>query len=141
MSAVALRAQDGIVLRPAEAGDRNYVLSSWLRSHRSDSGQARRQGPDYWERHHRVVEALLGRAATMVACWSDDPDVIIGWACTEDRTVHYVYVRKEFRRMGIARMLLEPMLREAGVQYTHTTNVVRMVRMPKGWTYNAWGVG
>lgn len=57
------------------------------------------------------VRGILARPDSVlrVACLPDDPDAILGWAViTADQPpkLHFVYVRKEARKNGIARMLL-----------------------------------
>jgi hypothetical protein len=54
-----------------------------------------------------------------VACLPDAPDVILGYLVREGHIVHWAYVKKPFRRLGILRALA------AGVPpdflYTHRT--------------------
>jgi GNAT superfamily N-acetyltransferase len=48
----------------------------------------------------------MGRAQTRVAAAAKDPVVIYGFAVLEPGLIHMVYVRRPWRKMGIARALL-----------------------------------
>jgi len=66
------------------------------------------------------VRAILARPDSVlrVACLPDDSDAILGWSVIsgdEPHTLHYVYVRKDARKQGIARLLL------AGVDWPEKT--------------------
>lgn len=54
----------------------------------------------------RINRLLLGDAAILIAVRPDDSNYIIGWLCHEGQTVHYVYVRANYRNTNIARRLL-----------------------------------
>lgn len=100
-----------VSIRFGRASDLPYVCDTWVkRGH---------------ERNERLgaatsrVRALLARPESVlrVACLPDDSDAILGWAALsadEPPTLHYVYVRKDARKQGIARLLL------AGVEWPKT---------------------
>lgn len=128
-------------LRPLEAGDAGYVLTTWRRVAR----QMRwlRDLPDVvfcdrqqgWERHQ---DAVLERCAdpreaakAIVACDPEDPAIIYGYAIVEHEAVHVVYVRAPFRRRGIARA----MLAELGVK----APTVSTLDAPR-WAQRRWAV-
>lgn len=56
-----------------------------------------------------VIAALSSEPNTraMIACLSEDPDIIVGFAVYTGSTLHYVYIKEEVRREGIARGMLE----------------------------------
>lgn len=62
----------------------------------------------YYQTYKKVMPMLLSRADTSVrlACLADALDVCIGWAVLEGEKLHYVFVRKDFRRQGIGTELL-----------------------------------
>lgn len=125
-----------ILIRPGDSGDTNYVRSSWLRSH-ADSALARCLGRSaYMTGHHDVIDALLERATLRVACSVTHRATIVGWACVEPAdVVHYVFVREEFRRYGVARRLLADVTGER-VTYSHRTDVCKQLPIPEGWHYD-----
>lgn len=137
MDRVTLGEETSISLRPAEESDLQYVVKSWLRSYWHDSDYARAQGRVYHVEHRRLVLRLIQQGAVTVAAWSGDPDTIIGFACTRAGVVHYVYVREEFRRMGIAHLLVGPMASHP-VEYTHRTSILRKLPLPAAWSFNMY---
>jgi GNAT superfamily N-acetyltransferase len=138
VNTVSLPAADEIVLRPMEDGDFEYILKSWLRAHCHGSKEAQLAGKSYWTEHRQLVMNLLGRAATLVATWSKDPHLVIGFTTTEAGKVHFVYVRRNFWRMGIARRLLAGMLAQENVIYTHRTHMIVGLPVPPTWSYNPY---
>lgn len=131
-------------VRPARRSDAAFVASSWLRSYRDAPAVVAVPSRTYFYWQHRVVEALLARSAVLVACSPDDPDTIVGWACAEAMegalVLHYVYVKHDFRRYGVARALVRA-LQEAepgsGQLFaTHATRKALRVMRDNGVFYN-----
>jgi len=104
-----------VVVRKATAADlATLVIPSWLASYarsfpakmmRADTRHA--PGRDrYWSGMRARIERVLSTSTTAVLV-ADVAGMAAGWAC-EDRSrreLHYVYVRENFRRQGIARRL------------------------------------
>jgi len=71
---------------------------------------------------HRSVPSLT------IAHDPKDAEHVYGWACTERRAtgpliIHYVHVKHEFRRLGVATALLAPVLAERRtVLVSHATD-------------------
>ncbi len=98
---------DLITVREMREEDKPFVLSSWLKSHRAHCGWA--SSEDFFRVHREVAEGLMARGRVLVACQKDDPEAIVGWLCSEvgtSLTVHYAYVKRAFRRCGVARTLI-----------------------------------
>lgn len=112
-------------LRPAEPGDRGYVLQTWLESYRRSPWA--QQLPDfaYWSKfgHVGLVEEMAYQSLVTVMCLPETPSWIYGWCCASDGPaepqLHYVFVRHEFRRQGIGRLLWEAAGRP--IRITHVT--------------------
>lgn len=90
-------------IRLGRPSDLPYVTDTWVK-----------RGHDRNERLGAAtarVRAILARSDSVlrVACLPDDSDAILGWAVVssdEPPILHYVYVRKDARKQGIARLLL-----------------------------------
>jgi hypothetical protein len=54
-----------------------------------------------------IVEKLLHRGKTLVACTPEDPDTIIGWVCYEGPVLHYAWVKEPYRYSGMLTTILE----------------------------------
>lgn len=112
-----------IEIRPYKIEDKDFVFSTWLRSYRHASKFAKKiSNAVYYKWHPQVIERILTRGGQIyVAHLENDPDVILGYVCleTQDKlVVHYLYVKKAFRNMGVAKMLFTP---EGGDIFTHWT--------------------
>lgn len=97
------------VTRPMLAGDRAYVLETWLHSYRTAPMAARLPDWAYWSRYGHVglVEDLLERSEVTVLGLPEGGPWMFGWMCHGPRRLHYVFVRYEFRRQGLGRRLIE----------------------------------
>lgn len=117
-------------IRPAVPDDVAFIADTWLEGYRHGSPWANRlTNQVFYSHHHPVVHALLARASVLAAVDSEDPQVIRGYVVWEPETpegpaLHWIYVSKAWRRLGIAARLLAatglpPDL--AGVNVTHPT--------------------
>lgn len=111
--------------RPATPDDEPFIFSSWLRSHHENGdwphrlaigrcvlGEGKRcacckySHRRYFDDHKHVVLKLLREAKTIVACNPARHSQILGFITFEAKTVHWVDVKKLYRRNGIGRDLL-----------------------------------
>lgn len=99
-----------VLIRPAiltEEGDKNFIISSWLKEYRDDSKFLRRVRPwVYYEEHHKRIHKALEQGSTLIAYRSEEPEVILGYV-NYDKILHWIYVRPEFRKEGVATQLLK----------------------------------
>lgn len=120
-----------IRLRPANAEDVSFIFSSWLRSFRGSLFASSIMNEIYFSEHHKTIEKILKHYEVIVACNTEDPSQIYGFICagyTDNiLTIHYIYVKHPFRRMGIAKAMLESYEYNheyVGV-YTHQTKIAQ----------------
>jgi ribosomal protein S18 acetylase RimI-like enzyme len=136
-----------IGIREGHNGDDAFVFTTWLKSYKHGSDFAKRiRNGVFFPWHHKVVAGILGRPGTtlLIAHVHDDPDVVLGYLCVEAgeiAVVHYVFVKPNWRQLGIARQLLN----HAGVTdegyFTHWTYIFDSVRerFPK-FTYDPYRI-
>jgi GNAT superfamily N-acetyltransferase len=142
---VALEAIEVRQYRPSE--DKAFVYSTWLRNYKHSSYFAKRIKPVvFFAGHHAILDHLSRKASfkVFVACHRDDPTQILGYlACEPDGekpTVHFVFVKEAFRKMGIARRLFT----KAGINidachFTHwTLPVDEFIRRWPGMTHDPY---
>lgn len=123
------------------AEDRNYVMSSWLRSYASKCRDARDYShhSDFCNDYANVVRGLIARSKVLVAGLADAPDVIAGWMCWEGDVLHYVVTKPNFRRLGVAKWMLAD-FKGMAVTYTHRTTDAQRCAIPETWNYRRYRI-
>jgi GNAT superfamily N-acetyltransferase len=130
-----------IAIRYANASDLRFVRDSWFESYRR-GGFAPEIGFDLFSEGQRKLIATLTHPSNVrVACAENTPDEILGWVCFEGATVHYVYVKSAYRKLGCAEGLLED-VREVTEQpsrfYSHQTRAGIQLAKKLGLRYNPY---
>ncbi len=141
MSAAAPEVAPLFCIREGRKSDHAFVYSSWLGSDRfSRHGQS--YARVYAAEQQRTIADILARSGVSLrtACALDDDDAIVGWSVTQDAgplaCVHYCYVKKGLRRMGVATALLATLLGKR-CEFSHQPVIHNKdLRPPAGWTYN-----
>jgi len=84
-----------------------FVLKSWLRSYQPLGCIELGMGTGrYYDVMHDRLLRLLWTQRIALARLTDEPDVWLGWACgNRGGELHYVYVKRPFRRAGFASRL------------------------------------
>lgn len=91
---------DDIRVRPSTAGDREFILDTWLRSSADGRGRVKAS------RAARVARDIYGgRVRVWVLCLADAPVYVIGWIARDAGGVIWVYVRDTYRGNGFGRKL------------------------------------
>lgn len=139
-----------VELRAGIPADHRRVYGDWLNSYASSAwaktltpreqwerGTAARA---YWDGHHDLIERLLERAELVVAHWPEDVGAIVGWTLFDRtmRILHYVQVKQAFRRSGVARRLLAPLLDGRPVTYTHKSRGCGELPIPANWRFDPY---
>ena len=104
--------EDLIEVRAAENHELNFVMHSWLRSLRSFEPFYRQMTNEiFYSEHGKKIDNAINRGYCLVVCPRDHPAIIAGyivWQNKGDNTLcHYIYIKNEYRKMGIASLLLE----------------------------------
>jgi GNAT superfamily N-acetyltransferase len=110
--------------------DRPFVLSSWFKSH----WKAVRNSGDFnaYERVQTAAMGLLLRdAATVIAYLPSAPDEILGYAISEPGILHYIYVKKDYRNLGVGTELLPPDVHTFTFRGRHDWYEFRTKRIPE----------
>lgn len=134
-----------IEVRLAKAQDASFIYATWLRSYRHSSQFAKNIPNEvYFKYHHMAIDRIAERGGRFyVAHALGDPDTILGFICSEGPTlVHYCYIKKPFRAMGIARKLVQMAgISEDLYEFTHMTHDMEKItkKRPK-LIYNPYGI-
>lgn len=97
-------------VRPAIATDINFVYACWLRSYKDSSPISKFiERKSFFPAYQKILDRILANPDTKVcvACKDDDEDLLYGFIVFAPKLVHFVYVKEDFRRFGIARRLSE----------------------------------
>lgn len=98
----------GYQIRPAKSTDINRIYSDWLRSYRQNS-TSMKELPEkvFFDEHRRVINGILKTGTVLVLADCADDYVVAGFICFESDVLHYIYVKKDFRKLGLASELME----------------------------------
>ncbi len=88
----------------------NVVRSRWVRTYRNCNDMMKLVFPPaYYSAYSVYVKQILARPLVEVrlAVLQEDPDVVLGFSITEaENVLHYVEVKRDLRRNGIATALV-----------------------------------
>jgi GNAT superfamily N-acetyltransferase len=126
-----------VLIRPARETDFAFIVDAWCRSFEGSPVVHGADRNHYRSEMVRVIRKMLsgvGAATTRVACDREDDDTLLGFAAFTGPELHYVYVRQDFRQMGIAKAMLEG---ASIAQYTFRTlqGERRMRTRERGWKF------
>ncbi len=131
---------DGLYsIRLTELTDKNFVISSFLRSVYHDGSWFSKIPEKIFMTTYRLVAERLyssPQCLVAIACLPEDPDVILGFSIVSiDGTIlHWVYVKKKWRRYGIASKLIPPTV----TTVTHLNQLGDELnkKLNKNWIFN-----
>ena len=96
-------------IRDAIKADESFIFATWLKSlYFGDSWFSHTEKNSFMKNYHKLIESLLSQDGIQVkiACLKEDSDVILGYSMYKNNTLHYVFVKKDWRKAGIARALV-----------------------------------
>lgn len=104
-----------ISLRPATEQDLPFIYSTWLKGLYYGWPHCPSKGllgltpyPTYRGAYRSVLQGILARNRATVACLTDSPDVVVAYSIVspDETTVHFVYTKRAWRKLGVARSLV-----------------------------------
>lgn len=125
-----------IAIREGVEDDKNFVLSTMLRGlYYGDSHFSHMSKTTFMHDYHDIVEGLLKSGTLRVACFKDEPSVILGYALVskDEYNLHFVFVKKAWRNIDIMTSLVPQNL----LFCTHLTKVgVSLIKKYPHISYN-----
>lgn len=99
-----------IAIRSPEAKDKNLIMATWLKGNYYGSPlfglmpQAL-----YFEEYAKFIYQILNTPGVeiRIACDQGNPHWVVGFAVFRGPDLYWVYVKRDFRRRGIAALLLK----------------------------------
>lgn len=124
-----------VVIRGYKPEDKSFIFASWLRGlYYGDTFYSDIKKQVFMENYHKIIEFILSRPTTeiKIACMPDSPDTILGYSILGKDCLNWVFVKKAFRGIGIARDLVPPGI----TTVTHLTKTGTSIVKKKGWEFN-----
>lgn len=129
-----------VTVRMAVKEDLPFIYSTWLKSYRYGSQFAKKlTNKVYYEWHHKLIERLFARGANcFVVVDSSDISVLYGYVVIEGPVMHFSYIKKPFRNLGLFNKLIETSGIKSG-PFTHYTEFCdEYLKKHEGWEYNPY---
>lgn len=105
------------------------MAQSWADTFRGSDASLRRIEPGFFNRSvYPRIEEILKRAEVRIAGPAGDDLTIYGFAVLEAGTIHMVYVKKAWRRLGIGQALLEGVDLQKSVWSTQSQDFREWIR-------------
>ena len=89
---------------------RNMILAKWLRTLRFGNDFFKLVESDsYFESYQKYIKTLIYRPQCIIrlAVLTDEPDTCLGFSVSEPNILHYVWVEKDNRKIGVAKSLTQ----------------------------------
>jgi hypothetical protein len=99
-----------IIIRDAEYGDKSFIFSTWLKGVYYGCTYFRQMPQDlYYDLQGDQITKVLQDPSThiRIACDQDDPPWVVGFCVYKNSDLHWIYVKLDFRKKGIARLLMQ----------------------------------
>lgn len=121
-------------IRQATKEDEAFIYATWLRSQYFGNTWFKQMEKDaFFDNYKNVVAARLASSLVLVSCLESDPEVVLGYAVysPDKTTLHWIYVKRAWRQLGIARELAAP-------EITSVSSLTKIGKalMPKEWKFN-----
>ena len=130
-----------ISIRSLEASDINFIYSTYLRGlyYGNDYFKEMQKDAFFSAYEARLLSLLVKPSINVrIACLSDSPDIILGYALLEPKTAvaHFVFVKEAWRKQGIAKTLLNAPISTV----TSITKLGNELRKRKQWVFNPFAI-
>lgn len=102
-----MKKSDLIAYRDLKPEDEPFIYATWIQGYQGGQKWFRKTPRKiFWEKYKPVIEILLKTQSTKIACLQKEPDVIIGYSVFKEDLVHWIHVKENWRKIGIAKDLL-----------------------------------
>jgi len=121
-----------VQIRDKVPSDEDFIFDSWLNNYQATSYFAKRMKKQTFMKFHPLIaNAIMLRPTTVCKIAGDEDFTIYGYIIAEPfpdaPVVHYLYVRPEYQRLGIARKLFEALGITGSFEVSHWTPVLNEI--------------
>lgn len=132
--------KDLIAIRDFQEADKDFIFATWLRGLRyGNSWFELIDSVIYYKVYHDAIDFILNnpKITIKVACLKDDPEVILGYTVYKGPRLDWVFVKKAWRKIGIAKSLIPKDISSV----THITNVgLSILKKHKNVRFNPFDI-
>ena len=94
-------------IREGQPTDTHFICGTWLPGlYYGNPFYREIDRVAFFENYIIAVQYILKKSHVLIACLNEDPDVILGYAVFNGNVLHWVYVKKPWRNIGIAKKLV-----------------------------------
>lgn len=125
-----------VVIRPFVDSDRNFVIATWLKGNYFGNSFFRQMPQNlYFEKYADHIQAVMSSQEShiSIACDQDNETWIVGFAVFEKDNLHWCHVKEDYRKKGIATLLLKG---RRVTEVKSTTKIGRAITEIKGLIFN-----
>ena len=117
-------------IRPASLSDVAYIASTYCRTMQSEYKDMHPDTYNQWSSNR--LDNLIANSIVLVAHPPDEPNLIVGYGLFSESSIHFVYVRKPYRRTHTAKRLVSHWVSNTHqtppFTITHITNPIRTIK-------------
>ena len=124
---------DLIIYRPSREADMPFIMDTWLKTLRDKNDFFRAIDREtYLSVYPKVVHKLVHNCITTIAALKEEDDVLIGYSCSDRTTLHWVFVKNQWRGLGIMKDLLHQDIKFV----SHYTRLFKPIIDKYNWRFN-----
>lgn len=143
-----------VSFRLAEEKDIPFIKDTYSESFKDAPASRHIHAPIYKKGARRTIDALRARAACYVVTPPLYPDLLLGWAIVEatpggvggDACIHYVYVKKAYRKAGVSTALVSFLLSllnigaESDIRFSHWRLPAGKIARRHNWRFDPYQI-
>lgn len=126
-----------VTIRDPKPEDINFILSTMLKGlFYGSKFWAEVDQTSFFSNYEPFIKHLMLRSQIKIACLDDDQDVILGYSMANGNTLHFLFVKKSYRKLGIGKLLYP-----AGIDtVSHITDIGNSLRKKLELKFDPWRI-
>lgn len=95
-----------VVIRAFQKDDAGFIFSTWSKgAYHGAETKPQIEKSKWFRDHYLYVCDAIEQGDVRVACLADDSNTILGYSVAFGGSLQWIYVKQDFRRLGIGSML------------------------------------
>lgn len=95
---------DVVIFREGEGTDIPLIYSTWRNAEWFSTDQSMNSN-EFFRKATKNIKEILKKSKVKIACLKNDRDFILGYSVMNKEKLEFVYVKSDYRKKGIARVL------------------------------------